>query len=115
MSTEALDCLLAYHWPGNVRELRNLIERLSIMGGGKEIKASDLPVTYNPSKQAMSAAEKDGLFGLSQLKEASKAFEAAFIQKKLSEHNNDMTRAAEAMGVSADTIRRKIRQIKETN
>jgi len=113
MSREAMDCLLAYHWPGNVRELRNLIERLSIMGGRQEIEASDLPAAYNPSKPAGGSKGEKGLFGLSRLKEASKAFETAFIQRKLSEHGNDMDKAAEEIGVSVDTLRKKLGQTDE--
>ena len=32
-----------YPWPGNVRELQNLIERLSIMCGGRRVEREDLP------------------------------------------------------------------------
>lgn len=115
MSREAMDCLLAYQWPGNVRELRNLIERVSIMGGSREIKASDLPVAYNPSKPSAVPADEEGLFGFGQLKEASKAFEAAFIRKKLSEYDDDMGKAARAIGVSVETMRKKIKQINPEN
>jgi two-component system nitrogen regulation response regulator NtrX len=115
MSQEALDCLLAYHWPGNVRELRNLIERLSIMGGSKEIEASDLPATYNPSKAEKGLESEKRLFEFGKLKEASKAFEGAFIQRKLTEYDNDVSKAAEAIGLSAETMRKKLKQIKETS
>jgi len=32
---EALELLSAYHWPGNIRELANIVERLTILGGGE--------------------------------------------------------------------------------
>jgi DNA-binding NtrC family response regulator len=35
--------LARYHWPGNVRELKNLIERLTILLPGREIRVADLP------------------------------------------------------------------------
>ncbi len=114
MSQEAMDCLMSYHWPGNVRELRNLIERLSIMGGRKVIDASDLPPAYNPSSSPSAMQDGNDLFAVGQLKEASKAFEAVFIQKKLSEHNNDLTKAAEAIGVTVETLRKKIKHMNET-
>jgi two-component system nitrogen regulation response regulator NtrX len=110
--SEALDCLMAYNWPGNVRELRNLIERLSIMGDSKEIRLSDLPAAYCPSGAPADLKEEKDLLALGQLKEACKAFEAAFIQKKLEEHGNDPSRAAEAIGLSPDTIRKKVKQLK---
>ena len=33
----------AYRWPGNVRELENIIERLTVLSVGDEIRLSDLP------------------------------------------------------------------------
>lgn len=113
MSREAMNCLLAYHWPGNVRELRNLIERLSIMGGSREIKASDLPVVYNPVTPSSASENEESLFGFGQLKEASKAFEAAFIQRKLSEYGDDIGKAAKAIGVSVETMRKKLKSINQ--
>ena len=32
-----------YRWPGNVRELENIIERLTVLSVGDEIRLSDLP------------------------------------------------------------------------
>jgi sigma-54 specific flagellar transcriptional regulator A len=49
LSATALDCLMRYSWPGNVRELGNLIERLSIMCGGRLVSAGDLPPRYLPA------------------------------------------------------------------
>jgi two-component system nitrogen regulation response regulator NtrX len=113
MSRKALDCLLSYSWPGNVRELRNLIERLSIMGKGEEIKASDLPSVYNPTGSASTLGDEENLFMFGQLKEASKAFEAEFIRRKMAENGNDLGKAAAAIGVSVETLRKKLKQIND--
>ena len=34
-TAEALELLSVHHWPGNVRELANIVERLTIVGGGE--------------------------------------------------------------------------------
>jgi sigma-54 specific flagellar transcriptional regulator A len=47
-SERALTALRAYAWPGNVRELGNLVERLSIMYGGRCVRVQDLPPRYRP-------------------------------------------------------------------
>jgi sigma-54 dependent transcriptional regulator, flagellar regulatory protein len=47
-SPQALAALALYRWPGNVRELANLVERLSIIGGGRVLHAADLPRKYLP-------------------------------------------------------------------
>ncbi|HSJ02960.1 MAG TPA: sigma-54 dependent transcriptional regulator [Verrucomicrobium sp.] len=46
-SDEARRRVMAYPWPGNLRELRNVIERVVILAGGREIKLSDLPASLN--------------------------------------------------------------------
>jgi DNA-binding NtrC family response regulator len=43
MEPEALEILEDYSWPGNVRELENVIQRLVLMSGSSNIRASHLP------------------------------------------------------------------------
>ena len=47
-TTGAHAALARHPWPGNVRELANLVERLSILHGGRAVDASDLPARYRP-------------------------------------------------------------------
>jgi sigma-54 specific flagellar transcriptional regulator A len=49
LSTRALAALAMCPWPGNVRELANLIERLSIVTGGRVAEVGDLPAKYRPA------------------------------------------------------------------
>ena len=46
---QALAALTDYAWPGNVRELGNLIERLTILAGGRTLGIDDLPARYRPA------------------------------------------------------------------
>jgi sigma-54 specific flagellar transcriptional regulator A len=48
LSARALAALALYPWSGNVRELGNLIERLSIVCGGRVVEIRDLPAKYRP-------------------------------------------------------------------
>ncbi len=43
-----LAALALHGWTGNVRELSNLIERLSIIAGGRIVQIEDLPMKYRP-------------------------------------------------------------------
>ncbi len=43
IAQDVLDVFNQYSWPGNVRELENLMERLSILKAGSEVKLKDLP------------------------------------------------------------------------
>jgi two-component system, NtrC family, nitrogen regulation response regulator NtrX len=108
LTSEALTALAAYRWPGNVRELRNLIERISIMGGKDVIDVSDLPAPYNPT---VAQHNQEDLFILDQLKEAKKAFEEEFIRRKFDESAQNIDHAAEKMGVAQETLRKKLKQI----
>jgi sigma-54 specific flagellar transcriptional regulator A len=49
LSLRALAALALCPWPGNVRELANLIERLSIVAGGRTADIGDLPAKYRPT------------------------------------------------------------------
>ncbi|MGH8323535.1 MAG: sigma-54 interaction domain-containing protein, partial [Steroidobacteraceae bacterium] len=48
LSPRALAALALHAWSGNVRELGNLIERLSIVCGGRVVEVRDLPPKYRP-------------------------------------------------------------------
>jgi len=55
----ALAALARHRWPGNVRELANLIERLSIVCGGRIAGIADLPPKYRPSDWAPSSRREE--------------------------------------------------------
>ncbi len=108
MTPGALSALAAYRWPGNVRELRNLVERISIMGGKEVIDVQDLPLPYKPET---TLPIQNDLFELNQLKEAKKAFEEEFIRRKFYEFNQDLDKTSEEVGVSQETLRKKLKQM----
>ena len=49
LTPRSLAALSLHRWPGNVRELGNLIERLSIVRGGRIAEVGDLPLKYRPA------------------------------------------------------------------
>jgi two-component system, NtrC family, nitrogen regulation response regulator NtrX len=108
MAPEALELLKTAPWPGNVRELKNLVERLAIMVKNDIIKASDLPVSYNPGKCPPCAAIQTPALPMGNLEEARRAFEEAFIKEQLERHLHDQEKAAAAMGLTVEELRVKI-------
>src|SRR5476649_2176287 len=52
----AMALLDAYSWPGNVRELRNVIERATIVAGGRFIEPKDLPPVADGGRGASAGA-----------------------------------------------------------
>jgi two-component system nitrogen regulation response regulator NtrX len=108
----ALEILCNYHWPGNVRELKNLTERLAIMIAGETIGAADIPAPYNPGLTEIAADVDTPFFTVDSFKEAKRQFERTYIQKKLTEHNNNVSKTAKVIGVERSYLHKKIKQMK---
>ncbi|MDH7488818.1 MAG: sigma-54 dependent transcriptional regulator [Anaerolineae bacterium] len=117
VSAEALRLLKAYSWPGNIRELRNVIERAIILCDGEEIRPQHLPaeiVACQPCPAAAPAdAKGDGTppngHGLN-LKDAVARLEEDLIRRALALADGNQTRAANALGISRDELRYRLRK-----
>ena len=89
---EAVDALESYDWPGNVRELENKIKRAVVMAEGKRVKPEDLDMVDGGPKQGIG------------LKEAREAIERKLVLSALARNQDNMTKAAEDLGVSRPTL-----------
>jgi two-component system, NtrC family, nitrogen regulation response regulator NtrX len=98
LTPAALEALSRYAWPGNIRELKNLVERLDITVESETIDIDDIPPPYNPKPEGPGMSESE-LFAIEQLKDARRAFEHAFIQYKLAQNNNHLSKTAKRIGV----------------
>jgi two-component system response regulator HupR/HoxA len=93
----------AHDWPGNVRELENEVERLVILcDSGETINISMLS---DRLKLGNWRPERAG-----DLKEQLAEMERQLILKALKEHRNNKTQAAEALGITRQTIIAKLKQ-----
>jgi len=103
--------LQQYRWPGNVRELRNLCERIAIMSG-ERVTAADVPDGVGPRTAPAAGAGTTDLshYGEVPLKELRDLVERDYIQKKLEEHDWNITQAAQALGVERTNLHKKIKQ-----
>jgi len=111
--------LSAYAWPGNVRELRHVIERAVLMTDRTVIRADDLIIdrrnyaaaTANPPQQN-SAIRLDDAGGISvefpPQGLALEAVERELIRAALEKSGRNVTRAAQLLQVSRDTLRYRI-------
>ncbi len=99
LSHAAQKKLLDYRWPGNIRELANIIERTVVMDLGDWIEADHLRLESMPVL-ACPIPQTKGMT-LSML-------EKRHILETLSEHQNNRTRAAKALGISVRTLRNKL-------
>lgn len=113
ISDAALDFLIRYDWPGNIRELKNLVERLVIMVAKDTIDVADLPAPYNPETPADAKSPFTNLMAMEGFKDARTAFEKTFIQSKLQENDENITRTAEAIGVDRSYLHKRLKRFSE--
>jgi len=105
ISEEALEALGKYSWPGNVRELKNVIERVLILNPRVlRIERKHLPPLTHKSG-ARSTEE------FSSLQQARDAYEREYIQKKIEEAHNNISHAAELLGLERSHLYRKMKAL----
>jgi len=102
---DALEALARYHWPGNVRELKNVIERVLILNPRvSRIERKHLPPLTH--KAGTRSTEE-----FSSLQQARDAYEREYIQKKIEEARNNISRAAELLGLERSHLYRKMKTL----
>jgi two-component system nitrogen regulation response regulator NtrX len=112
ITPQALGILANYSWPGNVRELKNLVERLAIMVEDEAIDGKDIPDAYNRNSGLLADFAESKFLELDNLKEAKLAFEKEFINRKLHQYQNNITKTAEAIGVGRSFLHKKLKSYK---
>jgi two-component system, NtrC family, response regulator HydG len=100
-SKRAIEVLTSYGWPGNVRELQNLIQRLVILADDSTIDVPDLPETFR-----FSASRSKGLH------RTLEQVEREYITEVLAANQNNITHAAQVLGIDRKTLREKIKKHK---
>jgi len=110
LTDDALALLMKHDWPGNVRELKNIIERLIILTPSDEITAADIPsLNVKEEKEMASGAQPESV---DSLKDAKMDFERQFIIKKLEEHEGNISKTAEAIGLERSNLHKKLKSFK---
>ena len=94
----ALEALLAHPWPGNVRELDHAVERAVLMAAGDKVRAADLGLRAGGGD----ARSLDDL--------SLEEMEQVLIRKALARHDGNVSRAAEALGVSRSALYRRLQR-----
>ncbi len=110
-SEEAQRLMTAYQWPGNIRELRNLIERACIVNDGEWIQAIDFPIYQqnNLRSETLSDVLMDLERGQSlDLIEVLNTIETECIEKALLVAHGNQSKAAELLGISRFTLKRRL-------
>jgi DNA-binding NtrC family response regulator len=103
-----LKILMSQAWPGNVRELRNVVERAFIACEGDVITTKALPAISPVTMTTAGGGDPDALtvpLGLP-LREVAKQF----VLRTLAAENNNKTRAADRLDISAKTLHNMLRR-----
>ncbi len=131
---EAERLLVGYAWPGNVRELRNVIERIVLLESDEEIRPEHLPSEVSrPAAGSAGIASAPASTGAPSASAAGGGGSAAAvavgavwfspgvimplvevemraIQHALGCERGNKTRAAQALGISRQTLRTKLKE-----
>ncbi len=98
INQQALDKLLKYAWPGNVRELQHTIEKAVILSEGNILKPDDF---YFRTGLMASSTETD--LNLEEM-------EKRLILNAISKSGNNMSAAAELLGITRQTLYNKLKK-----
>ena len=95
MSAEALSALHLHHWPGNVRELSHAVERALILSDNEELDVDDfnlMRTTGESKPESLNLESK----------------ERQMIVLALDQASNNISHAAEALGITRAALYRRI-------
>ncbi|PSQ97324.1 MAG: Fis family transcriptional regulator [Bacteroidetes bacterium SW_9_63_38] len=104
---EALARLQGYDWRGNVRELYNVVERLLILADGDEIQTADVEQFVQPGPASL-PPEQALIDAYDDFTEARDQFEKQFIERKLDEHDWNVSQTAETIGIQRSHLYNKL-------
>ncbi len=98
VTKEVMDKFRAYEWPGNIRELENVIERAIILTPAETIGVSDLPPELQELPGEVLKPELKAY--KERIKREVGETERDFIARILEEQDWNITKAADAAGIS---------------
>ena len=114
-STGALQLLMNHDWPGNVRELENTIERAVLLETSEVLQAGNPALSSLHSTSEMDTLDNDGKSMPPHPSTAAEILSLEELEKQALVHalevtDNNITKAAQALGISRVTIHRKLKR-----
>ncbi len=115
-------CLTSYDWPGNVRELQNVVERMVNIATSGYIGLEHIPVEIlNPSRSGNTSTQMGSPFPAAkpptfeqqraEIRRTAEQHQREELIRALEKHDGNITRTAEEMGVSRNTIYRRMKKL----
>src|SRR5213593_2397104 len=94
----ATQILVDHHWPGNIRELDHVVERAVLLAQSNSVRASDLGL--RPGREGSPRLEEMSL----------EEVECFLIKKALARYDGNVSRAADALGLSRSALYRRLQR-----
>ncbi|MEJ2622653.1 MAG: helix-turn-helix domain-containing protein, partial [Candidatus Thiodiazotropha sp.] len=120
ISRESMDALLKYQWPGNLRQLRFVIRTAIALCDGVELQLDDFNLDYvtpTPAEKEQAAVTelplKETIDEATEEEPEDNPLQSAeqqVIIASLGENNWNISKTAEALGMSRNTLYRKLRK-----
>lgn len=102
ISKEALQSLSEMKFPGNIRELKNMLERAVLISTSDQLEREDfLPGGNNTIKLKAGGLPEPGSMTLEEMEEA-------MVRKALEKYNNNVSKAAQSLGLSRQMLYRRM-------
>jgi len=110
LSPGALARLARHAWPGNVRELRNVLEQAAVLAPGDEVEESDLQLGVAAGPEPTGAVDEGVPFSEAK-RQTVERFERDYLLRALREHDGNVSRTAQAIGMVRQSLQQKIREL----
>ncbi|TVM18868.1 sigma-54-dependent Fis family transcriptional regulator [Oceanidesulfovibrio indonesiensis] len=100
LTEEARSALMNYPWPGNIRELKHAVEHAFVLCRGQTIEARHLPAEILHPQEIMANI----------LTQGDRVVDRGALQNALERAGGNKAKAARILGVSRQTVYRKLRE-----
>jgi transcriptional regulator with GAF, ATPase, and Fis domain/serine/threonine protein kinase len=114
VTAEALRRLSGHWWPGNVRELKHFLERTVLLMEGDVLDGELCSIEAQPLPPKLRGGDGSGWGSLMELslRQARERFLKAFVEQCYVRHGRNVTRAADACGMSRESFHRFLRRFR---
>jgi DNA-binding NtrC family response regulator len=110
LTRQAKALLLGYHWPGNVRELRNVVETITLLRAGRQVRSVDLPESIQAQPRATSPGQAQGAVSSAtvtlDIDDGLEALIRQIVEVALKIDNGSTIKAATRLRISPRTVQR---------
>jgi DNA-binding NtrC family response regulator len=110
IDASALARLSRHAWPGNVRELRNVLERSAVLSSGSAISEADLKLDSMIGDDPVLVPDLELSFADAK-RQTVEGFERQYLSEALREHEGNVSRTANAIGMVRQSLQQKIREL----